>query len=47
MYLSMLNICKFKKKLRLLKVDYATRNAYMRSDTIAESIAGNIGGRVS
>ena len=37
----------FQRKLRLLKVDYATRNDYMRSDTIAESIAVNIGGRVS
>ena len=37
----------FQRKLRLLKVDYATRNDYMRSDTIGESIATNIGGRVS
>ena len=37
----------FQRKLRLLKVDYATKNDYMRSDTIAESIAVNIGGRVS
>jgi len=37
----------FQRKLRLLKVDYATKNDYMRSDTIAESIATNIGGRVS
>ena len=35
----------FQRKLRLLKVDYATKNDYMRSDTIAESIATNIGGR--
>ena len=37
----------FQRKLRLLKVDYATKNDYMRSDSIAESIATNIGGRVS
>jgi hypothetical protein len=37
----------YQRKLRLLKVDYATKNDYMRSDTIAESIATNIGGRVS
>jgi len=37
----------FQRKLRLLKVDYATRNDYMRSDTIGESIATNIGGRAS
>ena len=37
----------FQRKLRLLKVDYATKNDYMRSDTIGESIATNIGGRVS
>ena len=37
----------FQRKLRLLKVDYATKNDYMRSDTIAESIATNIGGRVN
>ncbi len=37
----------FQRKLRLLKVDYATKNDYMRSDTIAESIATQIGGRVS
>ena len=37
----------FQRKLRLLKVDYATKNDYMRSDLIAESIATNIGGRVS
>jgi len=37
----------FQRKLRLLKVDYATKNDYMRSDTIAESIATNIGGRVA
>jgi hypothetical protein len=37
----------FQRKLRLLKVDYATKNDYMRSDTIAESISTNIGGRVS
>ena len=37
----------FQRKLKLLKVDYATKNDYMRSDTIAESIATNIGGRVS
>ena len=36
----------FQRKLRLLKVDYATRNDYMRSDTIGESIATNIGSRV-
>ena len=35
----------FQRKLRLLKVDYATKNDYMRSDTIAESIATNIGAR--
>ena len=33
----------FQRKLRLLKVDYATKNDYMRSDVIAESIATNIG----
>ena len=32
----------FQRKLRLLKVDYATKNDYMRSDTIGESIATNI-----
>ena len=37
----------FQRKLRLLKVDYATKNDYMRSDSIAESIATNIGGRVN
>ena len=37
----------FQRKLKLLKVDYATKNDYMRSDTIAESIATNIGGRVN
>ena len=37
----------FQRKLRLLKVDYATKNDYMRTDTIAESISTNIGGRVS
>ena len=37
----------FQRKLKLLKVDYATKNDYMRSDSIAESIAVNIGGRVS
>ena len=37
----------FQRKLRLLKVDYATRNDYMRSDVIGESIATNIGGRAS
>jgi len=37
----------FQRKLRLLKVDYATKNDYMRSDIIGESIATNIGGRVS
>ena len=37
----------FQRKLRLLKVDYATKNDYMRTDTIAESISLNIGGRVS
>ena len=37
----------FQRKLRLLKVDYATKNDYMRSDTIAESITTQIGGRVS
>ena len=37
----------FQRKLRLLKVDYATKNDYMRSDTIAESIATNIGARAS
>ena len=37
----------FQRKLRLLKVDYATKNDYMRSDVIGESIATNIGGRVS
>ena len=37
----------FQRKLRLLKVDYATKNDYMRTDTIGESIATNIGGRVS
>ena len=31
----------YQRKLRLLKVDYATKNDYMRSDTIAESIATN------
>jgi hypothetical protein len=37
----------FQRKLRLLKVDYATKNDYMRSDAIAESITTQIGGRVS
>ena len=37
----------FQRKLKLLKVDYATKNDYMRSDAIAESIATNIGGRVA
>ena len=37
----------FQRKLRLLKVDYATKNDYMRSDTIAESIATNIGARAN
>ena len=37
----------FQRKLRLLKVDYATKNDYMRSDVIGESIATNIGGRVN
>ena len=37
----------FQRKLRLLKVDYATKNDYMRSDSISESIATNIGGRVN
>ena len=37
----------FQRKLRFLKVDYATKNDYMRTDTIGESIATNIGGRVS
>ena len=36
----------FQRKLRLLKVDYATKNDYMRSDIIGESIATNIGSRV-
>jgi hypothetical protein len=36
----------FQRKLRLLKVDYATKNDYMRSDSIAESIATNIGGTI-
>ena len=35
----------FQRKLRLLKVDYATKNDYMRSDTIAESITTQIGGK--
>jgi len=37
----------FQRKLRLLKVDYATKNDYMRSDTIGESITTSIGGRAS
>ncbi len=37
----------FQRKLRLLKVDYATKNDYMRTDAIAESITTTIGGRVS
>ena len=37
----------FQRKLRLLKVDYATKNDYMRTDTIAESITTQIGGRIS
>ena len=37
----------FQRKLKLLKVDYATKNDYMRSDSISESIATNIGGRVN
>ena len=37
----------FQRKLRLLKVDYATKNDYMRTDVIGESIATNIGGRVN
>ena len=36
----------FQRKLRLLKVDYATKNDYMRSDITGESIATNIGSRV-
>ena len=36
----------FQRKLRLLKVDYATKNDYMRSDIIGESIATKIGSRV-
>ena len=36
----------FQRKLRLLKVDYATKNDYMRTDVIGESIATNIGGRI-
>ena len=36
----------FQRKLRLLKVDYATKNDYMRSEIIGESIATNIGSRV-
>ena len=37
----------FQRKLRLLKVDYATKNDYMRSDSIAESITTSIGGRIN
>ena len=37
----------YQRKLRLLKVDYATKNEYMRSDSIAESISTNIGGRAN
>ena len=37
----------FQRKLRLLKVDYATKNDYMRTDVIGESITANIGGEVS
>ena len=37
----------YQRKLRLLKVDYATKNDYMRTDTIAESITTQIGGRIS
>ena len=37
----------FQRKLKLLKVDYATKNDYMRSDTIGESITTSIGGRAS
>jgi hypothetical protein len=37
----------YQRKLRLLKVDYATKNDYMRSDAIAESITTQIGGRIS
>jgi len=37
----------YQRKLRLLKVDYATKNEYMRTDAIGESVATNIGGRVS
>ena len=36
----------FQRKLKLLKTDYGTHADYMRSDTIAESIATSIG-RVS
>ena len=37
----------YQRKLRLLKVYYATKNEYMRTDAIGESVATNIGGRVS
>jgi len=37
----------FQRKLRLLRVDYATKHEYMRSDIIGQSINTNIGGRVS
>ena len=37
----------YQRKLKLLKIDYGTYHAdYMRSDTIAESMATSIGGRV-
>ena len=37
----------YQRKLKLLKIDYGTYHAdYMRSDTIAESIATSVGGRI-
>ena len=37
----------YQRKLKLLKLDYGTYSAdYMRTDTIAESIATSVGGRV-
>ena len=36
----------FQRKLKIIKSRLFYKNDYMRSDTIAESIATNIGGRV-
>ena len=37
----------YQRKLKLLKTDYGTHADYMRSDVVAESIATNIGNRIS